>query len=76
MQSNEVIDFLRSWGLDAEDDDASISESVYRKMLAEAANVGKDKLQSFCEAMIDATDGDFYINVTTWQEVSEAWKAF
>jgi len=76
MKSDEVIDFLKSWGLDAEDDDAFISKSVYRKMLAKAADIGGDKLQSFCGAIIDTTDEDFYINVTTWEEVSSAWKAW
>lgn len=76
MKSDEVIDFLKSWGLDAEDDDAFVSKSVYLKMLKEAENVGGDKLQSFCVAIIDATDEEFYINVTTWEEVSDAWRAF
>lgn len=76
MSASKVIDFLKSWGLDAEDDNASLSSSTYSKMIDEASKVGGKALCSFLASIVDATDGEFYINVTTWEEVTEAWENF
>jgi hypothetical protein len=73
MNASQVIRFFQSWGLDAEDDGASVSPKVYAKLLNEAQRVGGNELLTLCASLIDATDNEFYLNVTTWDEVAQAW---
>jgi hypothetical protein len=73
MNVDQVIQFFQSWGLDVDDDAASVSAPVYVKLVNEAKRMGGRKLASFCVDIIDATDDEFYLSVDSWDKLSEQW---
>jgi hypothetical protein len=73
LNSQEVISFFKSWGLDAEDDNASIPGEVYNRMVQEASKVGGMSLRVICTRLIDAVDDEFYLSTDSWEEVTTAY---
>lgn len=73
MKSEQIIRFFKSHGLDAEDDNASITSTQYNQMLDDALTLGGVKLKNLCVDVIDATDGEFYVSYTTWEEILEVY---
>lgn len=73
MKKDDIVSFFKSHGLDAEDDYASISSQEYNHMLDDALALGGVRLKNLCVDVVDATDGQFYISYTTWDEVFDLY---
>jgi hypothetical protein len=78
--AENVKEFLESWGLHFDTHDGESSNipypQVYSRMKTDAGDVGGDKLSKFVSRITDTTDGQTYLNPTSWDEVSEAWNTF
>lgn len=55
-----------------------LNRKCYEKLVEDArrqiqASGFPDYFPNFCRRIIDATDDQFYLDVTTWEELEEAW---
>jgi hypothetical protein len=84
--------FFESWGLIPSEEDLpedmnpdvveqGINVRCYEKLIKEAgthlhSSKYRDYLVKFCQQQIDATDGSFYLAITSWSELEEAWEDY
>ena len=68
-----IKEYLKSWGLDCEDENSSISLEVYDRMYEDSFLIGGNKLQLFIMVMIDSVDDEFYLKLDSWKDIEYQW---
>ena len=58
-----IIEFFKSWGLEAEEDYTEIPVAVYHRMYEDAGKVGGLKFQLACNTFVDRVDNYCYLDV-------------
>lgn len=80
MISQQVQDFLTSWGLHFDTPDGESTNipypQIYDRMQEDAGHEGGLKLKRFISSITDTTDGQTYLTVVDWNEMTDAWFAF
>jgi hypothetical protein len=64
---------LKSWGLDCEDENSSISLEVYERMYEDSFLIGGKTLQLFIMMIIDSVDDEFYLKLDLWEDIKYKW---